>query len=115
MKSTKSIIATLLVLNMLFIGFPKITMANTKQCYAQYSGSTTASWGYKPYCTFTVTKIVNNKFTGRFSAANLGQYSFDKAVNGNVTFGKNSFTCSFTVKFYNDRYYSNITARGYYT
>lgn len=44
MKSTKSIIATLLVLNMLFIGFPKITMANTKQCYAQYSGSTTASY-----------------------------------------------------------------------
>ena len=62
MKSTKSIIATLLVLNMLFIGFPKITMANTKQCYAQYSGSTTASWGYKPNCTFTVNKIVGDKF-----------------------------------------------------
>ena len=30
--------------------------------FAQYSGSTEASWGYKPNCTFTVTKIVNNKF-----------------------------------------------------
>ena len=30
--------------------------------FAQYSGSTTASWGYKPNCTFTVNKIVGDKF-----------------------------------------------------
>ena len=113
MKKLKSFISIFLIL-LTFISTSNITCYADQnvdsEYYAQYSGSTEASWGYKPYCTFTVTKIVNNKFTGRFSAANLGQYSFDKAVNGNVTFGKNSFTCSFTVKFYNDRYYSNITA-----
>lgn len=113
MKKLKSFISIFLIL-LTFIPTSNITcFANQNddsEYYAQYSGSTDASWGYKPYCTFTVTKIVNNKFIGRFSATNLGQYSFDKAVNGSVTFGKNAFTCSFTVKFYNDRYYSNIFA-----
>lgn len=113
MKKLKSFISIFLIL-LTFIPTSIITcyanQNDDSEYYAQYSGSTDASWGYKPYCTFTVTKIVNNKFTGRFSAANLGQYSFDKAINGSVTFGKNSFTCSFTVKFYNDRYYSNIIA-----
>lgn len=113
MKKLKSFISIFLIL-LTFIPTSNITcyanQNDDSEYYAQYTGSTDASWGYKPYCTFTVTKIVNNKFIGRFSATNLGQYSFDKAVNGSVTFGKNSFTCSFTVKFYNDRYYSNITA-----
>lgn len=78
--------------------------------YARYSGSTQASWGYNPHCTFTINKIVDNKFTGRFSASNLGSYSFDEEVSGVVYFGINSFTCVFTVKFYNNRYYSNIIA-----
>ena len=30
--------------------------------YCQYTGSTTANWGYKPNCTFTVNKIVGDKF-----------------------------------------------------
>lgn len=30
--------------------------------FAQYSGSTEASWGYKLNCTFTVNKIVGDKF-----------------------------------------------------
>ena len=113
MKKLKSFISIFLIL-LTFIPTSNITcyanQNDDSEYYAQYSGSTDASWGYKPYCTFTITKIVNNKFIGRFSATNLGQYSFDKSVNGSVTFGKNSFTCSFTVKFYNDRYYSNITA-----
>ena len=113
MKNFKFFISIFLIL-LTFIPTSNITcyanQNDDSEYYAQYSGSTDASWGYKPYCTFTVTKIVNNKFIGRFSATNLGQYSFDKSVNGSVTFGKNSFTCSFTVKFYNDRYYSNITA-----
>lgn len=78
--------------------------------YAQYSGSTDASWGYKPYCTFTINRIENNVFRGRFSASNLGSYSFDEPVSGKVYFGQNSLTCVFTVNFYNGRYYSNITA-----
>ena len=113
MKSTKSIIATLLVLNMLFIGFPKITMADTKECYAQYSGSTTASWGYKPDCTFTITKIAGNKFKGTFSAQNIGKYSFSESISGTVTKGSESFTCYFKVFFYNNMYYSNIIATVY--
>lgn len=92
------------------IGLAENRILANENVYAQYSGSTEASWGYKPYCTFTVNKIVNNKFIGRFSATNLGQYSFDEAVSGNVTFGTNSFSCIFTVRFYNNRYYSNIVA-----
>ena len=83
MKKLKSFISIFLIL-LTFISTSNITCYADQnvdsEYYAQYSGSTEASWGYKPYCTFTVTKIVNNKFTGRFSAANLGQYSFDKAV-----------------------------------
>ncbi len=43
--------------------------------YVQYSGSTDASWGYHPNCTFTVNKIVGDKFRGAFSATNLGKYN----------------------------------------
>lgn len=42
--------------------------------YVQYSGSTNASWGYKPYCTFTINKIVGNKFRGTFSAQNMDSF-----------------------------------------
>lgn len=81
--------------------------------YAQYSGSTTASWGYKPDCTFTITKIVGNRFKGTFSAQNIGKYSFSENVSGVVTKGSESFTCYFKVFFYNNMYYSNITATVY--
>lgn len=46
--------------------------------YCQYTGSTTASWGYKPNCTFTVNKIVGDKFKGSFVATNLGSYNLSK-------------------------------------
>lgn len=78
--------------------------------FAQYSGSTEASWGYKPNCTFTINKIVDNRFRGRFAASNLGSYSFNEAVEGKAYTSGNSITCIFTVKFYNNRYYSNIVA-----
>lgn len=81
--------------------------------YVQYSGSTDASWGYHPNCTFTVNKIVDNRFKGSFSASNLGTYSFSENVTGRVYQSDDSFTCSFTVKFYNNRYYSSITATVY--
>lgn len=41
---------------------PITVFAEQQDILAQYTGSTTASLEYKPYCTFTVTKIVNNKF-----------------------------------------------------
>lgn len=50
--------------------------------FAQYSGSTEASWGYKPNCTFTVEKIVDNRFIGEFAALNLGTYSFNEKISG---------------------------------
>lgn len=52
--------------------------------YCQYTGSTTASWGYKPNCTFTVNKIVGDKFKGSFVATNLGSYNLSKQVEGTV-------------------------------
>ena len=39
-----------------------VANASNDDFYAQYSGSTEASWGYKPNCTFTVNKIVGDKF-----------------------------------------------------
>lgn len=81
--------------------------------YVQYSGSTDASWGYHPNCTFTVEKIVDNRFIGEFAALNLGTYSFSEKISGKVYTSNDSFTCSFTVKFYNNRYYSNVVATVY--
>ena len=66
-----SVIATL-------IYFPQQTYANDSQI--TYSGSTTASYGYKPDCTFTIDKIVDNKFRGSFSATNLGAYNVSQKV-----------------------------------
>lgn len=81
--------------------------------YCQYTGSTTASWGYNPDCTFTINKIVGNKFRGSFSAQNIGKYSFSENVSGFVTRGNDCFTCYFRVYFYNNLYYSNIIATVY--
>ena len=43
-----------------------VAKANNDDFYAQYSGSTDAGWGYSPYCTFTINKIVGNRFSGPF-------------------------------------------------
>lgn len=80
----------------------------------QYSGSTQASWGYKPNCTFTVNKIAKDRFRGTFSATNIGSYSFsNKAIEGKVFYSENAYTFIFTVQFYENRYYSNIVATVY--
>lgn len=52
----KNIISILLAINIAIFGAPKIIMAESKEYYAQYSGSTTSDWGYKPNCTFTINK-----------------------------------------------------------
>lgn len=115
MKSIKTTISMFLILILIIASCETIcyatdTKGNDTNYYARYSGSTDAGWGYSPYCTFTIDKIVNNEFRGRFSATNLGAYSFDEQVSGKVYFGRNSLTCVFTVNFYNGMYYSNITA-----
>lgn len=107
------IFSIFMVLIILCSNFPMVANANNNNFYAQYSGSTMASWGYNPDCTFTINKIVGNKFRGSFSAQNIGKYSFSENVSGFVTRGNDCFTCYFRVYFYNNLYYSNIIATVY--
>lgn len=66
---------TLSVILMLSIIPLTVYADDSDNVYCQYIGSTTANWGYKPNCTFTVNKIVGDKFRGSFSATNLGKYN----------------------------------------
>lgn len=76
----------------------------------KYSGVTHSN-GYNVTCTLTVTQIAGERFRGTFSAEGISIYSFsNKPISGNVVFGTDLLTCIFQVKFYNDRYYSNIYA-----
>lgn len=81
---------------------PNCAFASEQEVLAQYSGSTTASYGYKPNCTFTVNKIVDDKFRGTFSATNLGIYNISQSVEGQVYENYDSFTCVFSL----DSYYN---------
>ncbi|MDD6603563.1 MAG: hypothetical protein PUE73_04435 [Eubacteriales bacterium] len=49
MKKTVSILLSILIIILTIT--PMETLADEQEILAQYSGSTTASWGYKPYCT----------------------------------------------------------------
>ena len=59
MKKLKSFISIFLIL-LTFIPTSNITCFAKQnydsEYYAQCSGSTDASWGYKPNCTFTINK-----------------------------------------------------------
>lgn len=103
MKKLKSFISIFLIL-LTFIPTSNITcfvnQNDDSEYYAQYSGSTDASWGYKPYCTFMVNKIVDSKFRGTFPATNLGRYNISQSVKGNVYKNYDSFTCTFSLENY---------------
>ena len=60
MKKIKIIVSVILVLSVMSSAGNMLCYAQTDDFYAQYSGSTDASWGYKPNCTFTINEIVNN-------------------------------------------------------
>ena len=75
---------TLSVILMLSIIPLTVYADDSDNVYCQYTGSTTTSWGYKPNCTFTVNKIVGDKFKGSFVATNLGSYNLSKQVEGTV-------------------------------
>lgn len=77
---------------------PNCAFASEQEVLAQYSGSITANYGYKPNCTFTVNKIVGDKFRGPFSATNLGKYNINQSVNGKVYNNYDSFTCVFSLE-----------------
>lgn len=79
---------------------PNCAFASEQEVLAQYSGSTTASYGYKPNCTFTVNKIIDDKFRGSFSATNLGRYNINQSINGKVYNNYDSFTCVFSLENY---------------
>lgn len=103
---------------MLIISIVGTIICFTKTSYADdeslvYSGSTTASWGYEPNCTFKLTAVKNNRFRGVFSVSNIGAYSFSENISGAFYSSDHSFTCIFTVYFYEKRYYSNITLTAY--
>lgn len=73
MKKIISLILSIVIFTSIM---PNCAFASEQEVLAQYSGSTTASYGYKPNCTFTVNKIVNDKFRGSFSAQNINPYNF---------------------------------------
>lgn len=89
MKKIISLILSIVIFTSIM---PNCAFASEQEVLAQYSGSTTASYGYKPNCTFTVNKIVNDKFRGSFSATNLGRYNISQSVKGNVYENYDSFT-----------------------
>ena len=97
---------TLSVILMLSIIPLTVYADDSDNVYCQYTGSTTASWGYKPNCTFTVNKIVGDKFKGSFVATNLGSYNLSKQVEGTVYKDINSFTCQFSIPEYYDTWFS---------
>ena len=80
-KACNSTLCICLSLLLIINCAPMVALASTSSdCYAKYTGSTTASYGYKPDCTFTIDKIVDNKFRGSFSATNLGAYNVSQNV-----------------------------------
>ncbi|MGN0531542.1 MAG: hypothetical protein ACI4IN_01950 [Eubacterium sp.] len=83
---------------------------DTNDYIYRYSGVTHSN-GYNVTCTLVVTQIYEDRFRGTFSAEGISIYSFsNKPIYGNVVFGKDLLTFVFQVRFYNDRYYSNIYA-----
>lgn len=109
----KKILAIFITLIIFCCNFTVVARANENKFYAQYSGSTTSDWGYKPNCTFTINKIVGNRFRGTFSAQNINPYNFTQNIEGTVKRDLESFTCFFSVNFYNNKYFSIIRARVY--
>lgn len=75
MKKIKIIISIIFTLSIIISNSSMLCCAQTNNnFYAQYSGSTDASWGYNPDCTFTINKIVGNRFSGTFSAQNMDSF-----------------------------------------
>lgn len=98
----KKIIALMLSVLIFLTSMAPITVfaKDNQDILAQYTGSTTASYGFKPDCTFIINKIVDGKFRGAFSATNLGKYNISQSVEGNVYENHDSFTCTFSLKNY---------------
>ncbi len=97
-KITTIILSIIIILNL--SPFNALAEIDSNDFYAQYSGTTQASYGYNPDCTFTITKIIDDRFTGYFSATGLGRYDINQDVKGIVYSGASSFTCIFSLSNY---------------
>lgn len=97
-KITTIILSIIIILNL--SPFNALAEIDSNDFYAQYSGTTQASYGYNPDCTFTITKIIDDRFTGYFSATGLGRYNINQDVKGIVYSGASSFTCIFSLSNY---------------
>lgn len=104
------IVTILIFVNIIYL--PATSFAEETTCIT-YTGSTTTNYGYKPNCKFTLNSIKENRFRGEFAADGLGVYSFNENVSGTFYSSNHSFTCIFTVRFFNGRYYSNVTITAY--
>ena len=109
MKRTISvIIAAIIIIQNVLFGITVYANDTTNDYIYKYSGVTHSN-GYNVTCTLTVTQINGERFRGTFSAEGISIYSFtNKPISGNVVTGENLITFVFQVKFYNDRYYSNV-------
>lgn len=109
MKRTISvIIAAIIIIQNVLFGITVYANDTTNNYIYKYSGVTHSN-GYNVTCTLTVTQINGERFRGTFSAEGISIYSFtNKPISGNVVTGENLITFVFQVKFYNDRYYSNV-------
>lgn len=109
MKRTISvIIATIIIIQNVLFGITVYANDTTNDYIYKYSGVTHSN-GYNVTCTLTVTQINGERFRGTFSAEGISIYSFtNKPISGNVVTEENLITFVFQVKFYNDRYYSNV-------
>lgn len=83
MNGAKKILYVIFSVLILIETTPTCAFAAQNNDYAQYSGATVSN-GYNVNCTFTITKIVNNRFRGAFSATGIGQYSFNENSSGLV-------------------------------
>lgn len=109
MKRTISvIIAAIIIIQNVLFGITVYANDTTNNYIYKYSGVTHSN-GYNVTCTLTVTQINGERFRGTFSAEGISIYSFtNKPISGNVVTGADLITFVFQVKFYNDRYYSNV-------
>lgn len=109
MKRTISvIIAAIIIIQNVLFGITVYANDTTNDYIYKYSGVTHSN-GYNVTCTLTVTQINGERFRGTFSAEGISIYGFtNKPISGNVVTGEDLITFVFQVKFYNDRYCSNV-------
>ena len=100
MKRIISFIFSLIIIISPLVQNADIALCEERETYyAQYSGNAHSTWGMTPHCVFTINNIVGDKFRGTFAVSNIGNYSFNNAVEGSVYGSDSDFTCVFHVDF----------------